>query len=279
MRKKLRLRISLAVWAICALHAQTFDAASVKPAAGGRPEATGGPGSKEPGRVRYANQSLQNLLLMAYDLQGFRLAAPGWMETERFDIDAVLPADTSTQNFRAMLQNLLSTRFRMKLHRETKEMSGYTLVATAGGIKFHESTEDFAAADPAQAPPLQLAKDGFFVPPHRPGVFLQLAGMTGARETFRQSTMQELANSLESQLQRPVTDGTGLTGKYDFTVTFATEGLFLGRGRIAVGPASLESPPDIATALRSQLGLRLESHKTMVEMLVIDHAEKTPTDN
>jgi len=257
-----------------------FDAASVKPTSGGRPDPTGGPGSQDPGRIHYPNLSLQYLLEIAYGLQSFQLAGPGWLDTERFDIDAVLPPETTREQFSQMLQNLLVGRFRIQSHRERRELPGYALVVARDGPKFHESAEPSGPPDAAGAPPrLVLGKDGFFVPLPRPGLFLQLAGLTGARETFRRSTMQDLANSLESQLQRPVTDATALPRHYDFTLTFATEGLFMGRGRLPVNPATLENPPDMATALRAELGLRLEPRKIQVEMLVIDHAEKTPTAN
>ena len=273
------MRFAAAVLAAGVVYGQTFDAVSVKPAAGGRFVTSGGPGSREPGRVRFAGATLQYLLETAYDLQAFQIAGPGWLDTERFDVDAVLSPDATKEQFRAMLQNLLMARFQMKTHRESREMPGYALVALRNGARL-QAAEDLGPEDPAEgAPRLELGKDGFFVPPRRPGVFLQLIGAAGARESFRQSTMRELADSLQRQLLRPVADATGLTGKYDFTLTFATEGLFMGRGRIPVGPGGGENLPDVFNALRSQLGLRLEQRKGAVETLVIEHVEKRPTEN
>ncbi len=241
---------------------------------------TGGPGTQEPGRIRYPSTTLKDLLMRAYGVQDFQIVGPGWLDMERFDIDAVMPPDTTREQFRTMLRNLLAARFQIKMHRETREVSSYALITARNGPKFKESTEDLGAQDASQGPPpLQLGKDGFFVPPRRPGLFLQLIGLAGARETFRQSTIQELANSLQGQLSRPVTDATGLAGKYDFTLTFATEGLNMGRGRMPVNPAEVENPPTIFAALQGQLGLRLELRKGPVEVLVIDHAEKIPTEN
>jgi len=282
MRKRFprRIRQTAAVLACaaCLAHAQAFDAASVKPTAGGRPDPTGGPGTQDPGRIHYPNLSLQYLLQIAYEVPSFQLSGPDWLDAERFDVDAVLPAETTAPQFHVMLQNLLVDRFRLKLHRENHQLSGYALLAQPGAMKLKESVEDLGPGDSAPLP-LQPGKDGFFVPPRRPGVFLQLAGMTAARETFRQTTMRELAESVQGQILRPVTDATGLSGKYDFTLTFATEGLFMGRGRLPVNPATLENPPDLLHALRSELGLRLEPRKIPVEILVIDHAEKVPTRN
>jgi uncharacterized protein (TIGR03435 family) len=266
---------------------QTFDAASVKPAApwvpgsGRAMDPTGGPGTQDPGRIRYPFTTLKDLLMRAYGVQDFQIVGPGWLEMERFDIDAVMPPDTTREQFRAMLQNLLVARFQIKMHRETREVSSYALQTARTGPKFKESTENLGPQDASQAPPpLKPGKDGYFVPPRRPGLFLQLIGLSGAaRETFQQSTMQELSNSLQGQLSRPVTDATGLAGKYDFTLTFATEGLNMGRNRMPVNPAAVENPPTIFAALQSQLGLRLESKKGPMETIVIDHVEKTPTGN
>ena len=190
MRKRLLPRISrlAAVLVVAHLaHGQSFDAASVKPAAGGRyVEPSGGPGTKDPGRIHYANMSLQNLLLMAYDIQVFQLAGPNWLDTERFDIDAVLPADSTAAQFHAMLRNLLANRFQLQMHRETRDVSGYDLVAAKGGAKVKPSATDLAAPpDPSEERPhLNLGKDGFFVPPRHPGMFLQMVGMNAAREDF-----------------------------------------------------------------------------------------------
>jgi uncharacterized protein (TIGR03435 family) len=92
--------------------------------------------------------------------------------------------------------------------------------------------------------------------------------------------MRELATALQNQLKLPVEDATGLTGKYDFALTYATVGLDLGTGRIPVGPAvGEERPPDIVAAVREQLGLRLESKKIASELIVIDRIDKSPTGN
>ena len=283
MPKRFRLKIDCLAAAFsiaCLAHAQAFDAASVKPSSGGRPEPNGGPGTKDPGRIHYPNLSLQSFLQIAYRLQPFQIVGPGWLDTERYDIDAVLPPDTTPDQFHAMLQNLLATRFRIESHRETRQLSGYALVLARNGPKFTESRSEFGPPkDTSDSARPQLGKDGYFVPPKRPGLFFQLVGTNAARESFQESAIAELANSLQSQLQRPVVDATGLAGKYDFVLTFSTEGLDLGKGRMLVGPNSLENPPDLFHALPSQLGLRLEPRKAPAEMLVIDHAEKTPTGN
>src|ERR1700681_1519458 len=114
-------RWSLAVLTCCLAYGQTvdksltFDAASVKPASPPVPDGrgrimmmgpTGGPGTKDPGRIRYPNMSLKNLLMNAYDVKNFQIAGPAWLDTERFDIPATMPPDTTKEQFRVMLQNL-----------------------------------------------------------------------------------------------------------------------------------------------------------------------------
>ena len=284
MPKRFQLRINPAAWialaVACLAHAQTFDAASVKPSSGGRPDSTGGPGTKDPGRIHYSNLSLQYLLQIAYNLQPFQIAGPAWLDTERFDIEAVLPPASTQDEFHTMLQNLLTARFRMTAHREAREVSAYGLAPARNGPKLKESTEDLGPQDvSADAPKLVPGKDGFFAPPRRPGMFLQLIGMGAVREDFRQSTTQDLARVLEGQLSRPVIDETGLKGKYDFTLTYSTQGLDMGRGRMLVNAATVENPPDVGAALRSQLGLQLQPRKEPAKLLVIDHIEKRPTEN
>jgi uncharacterized protein (TIGR03435 family) len=110
-------------------------------------------------------------------------------------------------------------------------------------------------------------------------LFFQLAGAGAARSTFRQYTMPALAATLQSQLQKPVSDATGLTGRYDFVLDYAREGLYFGRLHIPVSPGNPEPQPNLESALPSQIGLRLEPKKTTAEVIVIDQAEKTGQQN
>jgi uncharacterized protein (TIGR03435 family) len=162
------LRIGLAMVTGCLAYGQTadksltFDAASVKPAAPPTPDGrgmimmagpTGGPGTKDPGRIHYPYMSLKNILMNAYDVKNFQIVGPGWLDTERFDITATMPPDTTKEQFRAMLQNLLAERFKMTVHRETKELPMYSLVVAKGGPKMKEAAELPAPKDEGDAPP------------------------------------------------------------------------------------------------------------------------------
>jgi uncharacterized protein (TIGR03435 family) len=290
---------------------QTFDAASIKPAEMPQPNGrgqiffggpTGGPGTKDPGRIHYPIMSLRTLLMNAYDVKAFQVVGPEWLDSQRFDITATMPPDTTMEQFRIMLQNLLAERFQVKLHRETKEMPVYSLVTAKGGPKLKEASAPVAPVEPA-APPQSLpdrpkmGPDGFPLLPSfengRPGLFMMM--MPGrARLVGQQSTMQDLAVRLTQQLSKTVTDNTGLTAKFDFILTFSPEGLNGPMGPLGPPPPPPpgavggtdgvfrpdgEAPPDLFTAVQAQLGLKLEAKKGPVALVVIDHIEKTPTEN
>jgi uncharacterized protein (TIGR03435 family) len=294
-------------------HGQTFDAASVKPATLPSPDGrgmimmqgpTGGPGTKDPGRIHYPYMTMKNILMNAYDVKSFQITGPAWLDSERFDISATMPPDTTKEQFRAMLQNLLAERFKLTIHRDTKGLPMYSLSVAKSGPKMKESAEVPAPkddADPAPPPPLpsqpKIGPDGFpILPPPaggRGGIFMMM--MPGrSRLMGQQQTMQELATRLTNLLSRPVIDATALKAKYDFTLTFSLEGLNIqgpmgplpappsgGGGANASGTfvPEGEAPPDLFAAVQAQLGLKMEAKKGPVEMIVIDHIEKTPTEN
>src|SRR5262245_30041888 len=99
----------------------------------------GGPGTTDPGRISFTNVSLVNVLLRAYDLKAFQLSAPDWMSSERYDITAQVPSGASQEQCNRMLQTLLTERFHMVLHRDTRELQGFELVAGRGGLKLKPS--------------------------------------------------------------------------------------------------------------------------------------------
>lgn len=316
------------VLAFCFCYAQApdkalrFDAASVKPAtqpaADGRgritiPGPAGGPGSKDPGRVHYPYITLKNLLMEAFDVKSLQIQGPPWLDTEKFDLNATMPPETTREQFRVMLQNLLGERFKLTVHRQTKELPMYSLAVARNGPKMKESEPASPAQDdsaPAGPPPMPVGpavgRDGFPVFPLPAGargrLFLMMVSGR-ARLVGQQQTTLDLANRLTTLLNRPLSDVTGLTAKYDFTLTFSAEGLApaapMGQGAggamVAVappspaggvggaepaGPPDADGPaPDIFTALKEQLGLTLEPKKGPVELIVIDHIEKAPTEN
>jgi uncharacterized protein (TIGR03435 family) len=296
----------------------TFEVASIKPASlptpGNGPMLfrgpSGGPGTKDPGRINYPFMSLKQLLTIAYDMKNYQISGPSWLDTERFDITATMPPDTTKEQFRVMLQNLLAERFKMTVHREKKELPMYSLVvAKTGKLKESASVTAVDPDSPMPPPPMgppKMGPDGFPVLPEgiasRPGIFTMM--MPGrARLTANQQTMQDLANRLTGQLNRPVIDNTGLTAKYDFVLTYAPDpsegpggrggpggGMMVAVGR-GPGPGAGgggadstfipdgEAPQPLFGALQSQLGIKLEAKKGDVDIVVIDKMEKTPTEN
>lgn len=292
-------------FALLMLFAQkplTFDAASVKPAvvppgvtvSGGsitssrrddflRMRSTGGPGSSDPGRIHYPIVSLKELLRRAYESY-FEIKGPGWLDSEVVAVDATMPPDTTKEQFREMLGNLIIDRFKLKYHVETKEIAGYSLVVAKGGLKIKESLETPAPQEPpddtpAAAPrPRVMGPDGFPVPPPGPAMMFSTIGGERARMVFQKQTIDKLVQNLGTMLKTRVTDETGLKAKYDFKLDFAGH---LGPGGAEPAPLSADAPagPDIFSALQSQLGLKLEPKKVTVELFVVDHMEKTPAEN
>src|SRR5436189_2266368 len=263
-------RIALLIVTCCVISAQTadkslvFDAASVKPSVPPSPDGqgrimfrgpSGGPGTKDPGRINYPNMNLKSLLMNAYDVKNYQIAGPAWLDTERFDVNATMPPETTKEQFRAMLQNLLAERFKLTIHREVKELPMYSLAVGKNGPKMKESEPASPAKDDAGAappPPLpaqpKIGPDGFPVLPlpagGRGGLFLMM--MPGrARLVGRQQTMLDLANRLTTQLSRPVGDATGLTAKYDFTLTFSAEGMNAPMGPMGAVGMMVQAPPPL----------------------------------
>ncbi|HTX37603.1 MAG TPA: TIGR03435 family protein [Bryobacteraceae bacterium] len=282
-------------WMVAALLApslaqgQTFEAASIMPANPNLPDGhivvgmrapLGGPGTDDPGRIRYPIISLRFLIGTAYNLKPTeKLTGPDWLDSDFFQIEATMPPATTMEQFRTMLQNLLADRFQLKVHRESKQTAIYALVVAKNGPKLKESKEqqdvplpEDAFAHRPQGPP-NLGPDGFPAHPNVPaigaGIFTTV-GTKGIRLTARQQTMQDLAHTLNAFARRPVVDQTGLTVKYDFVLTFFRPGATTPDG---------EALPEIFSAIQSQLGLRLETQKGTAETLAVDHVEKTPTAN
>jgi uncharacterized protein (TIGR03435 family) len=253
-----------------------FEVASVKPnpSTSGRFTMSGGPGTSDPGRISYTNIMLRRVLLNAYEVKNYQISGPDWLDTLRFDITAKLPDSATKDQFQSMLRNLLEARFQMTVHREAKELPIYALLVAKGGPKIRATAED--AASGGEPPEDQLAtirtgegKDGF------PALSLQAPGLVietrngRARVTAKEVSMTKFAELLSGQVGRPVVDMTGLAVNYSFVVYFTPE-----------GPDSADgSEPSIFAGLQEQLGLRLEARKGPVELLVIDHAEKVPTEN
>jgi uncharacterized protein (TIGR03435 family) len=232
-----------------ALSAQTpaFEVASIKPN-----RAAGGMSSMHntPGRITMENVSLKKLILAANgipDDRDYALSGPDWLATEHFDIQATYAAGAATAQVQQMIQTLLAQRFHLVLHRESRQMPMYALVIGKNGPKIH-AVEDGQGRTSAGPGRLEATK----------------------------VTIQKLADLLGRLTGQRVTDATGLKGVYDFTLEWTpddTQKATPSDDAAPVGGASLFA------ALQEQLGLKLEGRKGPVEILVVDHMEKVPTEN
>ena len=231
---------AMAAWMTLAqMQAQSFDVASIKP-----PNPNGDRGmnmSTEGGTVRMHNATLRFCIMTAYGVQDYLIeGGPGWTNTDRYEITAKAPDLAPQGQVPRMLQTLLEERFKLMVHRETKQLPVFALTLAKNGSKLHP-------ADPGA--------DNFL---GRRGVRGPLTG--------RRASMPGLAATLSTLMGRKVLDQTGLTGVYDFTLEFAPP------------DASDSTLPSLVTALQEQLGLKLEATKGPVDVVVIDHAEK-PTED
>lgn len=237
-----------------------FEVASIKPA---KPPEMGRMMigiQVENGRFRANNMSIRILIQQAYNLKDFQVTgAPAWISSERYDIvakpEGPIERDLRGETLRQMLQSLLEDRFKLKAHFETKEMQVYNLVVGKGGPKLKES----ASGDDER----------------------QMQRMGRGQATLQSANMAMLIRLLSQNLGRDVIDKTGLTGRYDIELKWTPdEAAMRMPGDGAERPPSDNAPPpdtsgpSLFTALQEQLGLKLESSKGPVGILVVDHIER-----
>jgi uncharacterized protein (TIGR03435 family) len=244
-----------------------FEVASVKPST---PQSVrmfdgmlAGGTVRNPGMIAYTRATLDDLLTRAYDLADReQISGPAWLGTEPYDIFAKIPQGTTTEQFRAMMRRLLEERFKLTVHHLTKDFPVYELAVAKNGPKLKESVDNAPAA----------AKDGFpALRPDRPGIAVKFEG-NRARLAAHQEPLSALAKMLRSPADRQVLDKTGLTGTYDFTLEFSFR-------ELTAGAAGDDPIPSLFEALQQQLGLKLEDKKAPFDLVVVDHAEKVPTEN
>ena len=220
-----------------------FEVASIKPSQPGRPFDVIQimPG----GTFRGTHLTIHTLIRMAYDVASYQIrGGPGWIDSDTYDIAAKPDRNATRDQVRLMVQSLLTDRFKLSFHRENKEVAGYAIVIAKKGSKLH-------ASDPATRSRKQIGRsfvDGQAI------------------------TIASLATSLTQILRCPVSDQTGLTENFDFKLEWTPD-----RPPEAASTAA-EPPLSVFAAIEEQLGLKLESHKTPSEILVIDQLEK-PSEN
>ena len=222
----------------------------------------------------FTNAGLSMLVMRAYGIQYDQLKAPAWMDTTEFDVVANVPSGTTAEQLRNMLKNLLADRFRLQVHHETRVVPVYDLTVGKNAPKLKPAAKGSGTDDFVPGRDLgRVDRDGFpILPPGRPNIACGHLPQ-GSYCTFRMLTMGMLTErlSLPSVGDRRVVDKTGLTGQYDFTLYYSS---------INNPPSSPDhNAPGIEQALQEQLGLKLVPSTASIDVIVIDHAEKTPTEN
>jgi len=264
--------LTLILFAAAAAFGQTadaptpaFDVASVKASQPGQPGQPG-PGGRgggrggrrdniqvSPGSVTMRNISLKASIRWAWHVSEFQVSGPDWLESERYEITGKAPGPATDEQLRLMMQTLLRERFKLALHRQTKELAAYVLVVGKNGPKVQETkTEGEASIDINQR---QLSVN------------------------VQRAPVSDLIDMMSNLLRAPVIDMTGLTGRYDLTLNIAKYA-----GDLAARGQSIDSAPAdpqalINMILQEELGLKLEARKMPLELVIIDHAEKVPVEN
>jgi uncharacterized protein (TIGR03435 family) len=275
-----------------AAHAQptTFEVASVRP--GTAPTnrndptrligCTGGPGTADPVRLR-CNESLRDLIATAYQLKPYQFTLPDWMQSSRFEITANIPAGATEGQLRLMEQNLLAERFKLAVHFVKKEMQTYEMTVGKDGPKFKEWDDVLARTD-GDAPLSGTPKSAADLRLWSRSDAVEFGGRGGRRSLRAKKSMDALAGWLSASFGRPVIDATGLTGEYDIMLDFVQEpparpAFIPHDDGPAPEPPVLAAGPTLLNAVQSQLGLKLEPKKGIIDVLIVDHVERVPTDN
>lgn len=252
-----------------------FEAASIKLNTGVA-NGTGSVSTLPGGRLRAENVLVRGLLQNAFDVKPFEIVGgPSWIDSARYDIDAKAEGNATRPELLRMLRTLMEDRFQLRAHSETREVPVYTLSLAKGSLKLSASKEKCEPVDSGAPLP---AKGSEYATPC--GRFLARIVIPKARLDGVQVTMPGLLRILSNLLWRPVIDKTGYAGTFDAHLEFAADdalGILGGPYRPdAPLPVERNDPeaPSIYTAMRDQLGLKLEAGRGPVEMIVIDRIER-----
>jgi uncharacterized protein (TIGR03435 family) len=232
--------------------AKPFEVASIKPNKSGNANGITGRGGQirpSKGQIVLEDVTLWKALGFAYGTgedKDYAIAGPAWLKTERYDIVGKIPAGTTFEQMRRMLQATLTERFKLALHRETKEIPIYALTVGREGLKIK---------------PTEPGHGGFSVGRGH------IEARGGALAAF--------ADRLSQMLDRPVVDSTNTPGVFNFTLDWSPDQPMTGPGDDNTSTAG----PSVFSAIQQQLGLRLEARRGPVETLVIDRGDRVPIEN
>jgi uncharacterized protein (TIGR03435 family) len=218
-----------------------FEVASIKQNVSG--SGSSGTGTST-GLLRITNRTLKEIIAYAYEVRDYQISGgPGWMTSDRYDINAKSDHPAKDPEIVLMLRTLLSDRFQLQFHRETKDAPVYALLVGKTGPKLTPTKKQGGSS--ANSSRTSMKAEGV--------------------------TMAELAANLSGMLERPVLDQSGLSGGFDFQLSWTPDADLSSGGSSA---SSDTAGPSIFTALQEQLGLRLESRRGPIEILMIDNTEK-----
>jgi uncharacterized protein (TIGR03435 family) len=237
----------------------SFEVASVKPSASGQwRESKSGVD-----RIDFPNVTLRYCVAFAYGLKEYQVSGPGWINELRYDVVAKGPDGTRREQLPEMMQVLLDQRFKLQFHNETKEFNVFALTVGKGGPKLKESVPE---------PGIEASGARF-------GMSMSPSGV--GRLEAKSATMTALANTLSRMLGRPVVDMTALTARYDFDLEYSVEDSNAMRIAPPPGgalPTATEPGVSVFGSIQ-QFGLRLDARKVPLKAIVVDQAERTPSEN
>ena len=253
--------------------AQTFEVASVKPSGPNSVRGSeGGPGTRDPGRYSFGRADLTILIMIAYNVEDFQISSRFPLDRGEFDLVANVPPGATKEQFRIMLQNLLTERFHLRLRHESRKFPAYELAVAKTGPKLQ------AASAQSEPVPRSWLQDGFpDMPLDRPG--LRTMNLLRGQDLLirmkgQGQPLTRLAEILRIATEQPVVERTGIAGKFDFTLEFTREG-FNSSPDTAATPAGA----DVNSALQQQLGLQLVKKQLPFDVLVIESVDRLPTGN
>ena len=227
--------------------------------------------------------SLKSYISMAYQVPDTRINGPDWLDSEKFDIVAKLPTGGRDQ-LRAMIQSLLADRFKLVLHKDSKEFPVYALVVGKNGLKLKESAPDDETGSAPGKSNVNVdvaGGRGGTVVNLGPGSYISygLNKLEG-----KKVPMANLVDSISRFVDRPVVDMTNLTARYDLTLEYSIEELRNLVRASGTDPRQIPDIPGMDPTISifgslEAVGLKLEPRKAPLDILVIDHIDKTPTAN
>jgi uncharacterized protein (TIGR03435 family) len=233
-----------------------FDVATIKPSDPDRP---GKLFTFKGRQFMTINTTVRDLITFCYEVQARQIiGAPAWIESEKYDVTGQPQGDgqPNERQLKTMMQKLLADRLNFAIHRESRVLPVYALVVGETGPKLTKNDSS---------------------PNGLPSLFFKGLGVLPALN----ASMSDLARVMQNVvLDRPVVDRTGLSGRFDFTLTWTPDdSQFAGLGvRVPPPSTDVNAPPGLFTAIQEQLGLKLDNTKAPVEVLVVDRVEK-PSEN